>query len=234
MSRREAQLVDEVIRAARGCPPAQALAAYREGTPEEDRARLESHLRGCAPCRAALDHLDFPGGEPPEEGAIPADVARRLDDRIEALRREPAPARGAGAAPWMKLAAGILLVSAVALAGYLWLGPDRSDDDLGAPRGGEALETIAPAGALAEPPEAFLWTAHPGAASYQILVFDEAMEEVWSATTEGTRLAAPEEIRERLARGGRFSWQVLALDRREAPIEGSAVRHFAIGAGTGR
>jgi RNA polymerase sigma factor (sigma-70 family) len=123
-TRSQDQLIDEVIRRARGCLPAEELVAYQDGTiGPRNRDTLEAHLPGCVSCRAALEFIASGGTREPENKST---LSQAVLDRIEAtmaatIRVEPeSPPRFIPGSIWMKIAAIIILVAILVIAGYLY------------------------------------------------------------------------------------------------------------------
>lgn len=234
-TRHRDQLTDEVIRHASGCPSADALVVYHEGTDSSgDRAALEAHLPGCEACRSALEYLSSDAAaEPAEPSDLPPAVAERLEATLAAATRDTGPVHRPA---WMKLAAGLLLAASLALAGYVWWPSGGFDEDLGPLRSDGTLQAMEPAGHMNTVPVRFRWTAHPLAASYSVILFDDEMREIWEAQTSGdaTELAPDAVARRLLAGGGRFSWQVIARDGTGFGFDRSPIGHFEIDAARSR
>ena len=235
-TRRQDQMTDDVIRRARGCLPAEDLVAYHDGTMRANtRHTLEAHLPDCASCRAALEYLASdaarePGGQP----VLPPAVEERIEAMMAAVvRRElESSARFAPGTAWMKLAAGVFVAASLALFGYVWWSPAGFDQDLGGLRSNETLQVLSPAGRIDTLPDSFRWTSHPLAKSYSVLLFDEEMNEIWQGRTsdDDTELSLDGTAMQLLAAGGRFSWQVIALDGKEYGFDRPSIGHFESGA----
>jgi len=231
---REERLVDEVLRLAAGCRPADDLLAYHENAlAPERRMELQSHLDDCDACRAAIDFLataDAPGeaaeGDPIP---LPAGVAQRLEDLMAQVGKRSVSSSSSGS-PWLRLAASFLVAASLAVTGWLWLVPDGFDDDPDVLRSSDRLVTLEPVGRLAAPPEQFVWSPHGQASTYTVFLLGESLEEIWSGSTldAGARLELDGEARRLLASGGRFSWQVVARNRRGFLFDQSAVTQFEI------
>ncbi len=65
-----------------------------------------------------------------------------------------------------------------------------------------------------------------------MLLFDEEMNEIWQGRTsdDDTELSLDGTALQLLAAGGRFSWQVIALDGKEYGFDRSSIGHFESGA----
>ena len=151
---------------------------------------------------------------------------------MAAALREEAASRSAPGRAWMKLAAGVFLAASLALFGYVWWSPAGFDQDLGGLRSNETLQVLSPAGRIDTLPDSFRWTSHPLARSYLVLLFDEEMDEIWQGRTsdDDTELSLDGTAMQLLAAGGRFSWQVIALDGKEYGFDRSSIGHFESGA----
>lgn len=233
-TRRQDQLTNEVIRQVRGCLPAEDLVAYHDGTVGANtRHTLEAHLPGCVSCRAALEYLASDVGEPGGQTVLPRAVEERIEAMMAAaVRQEPEfSSRSVPGRAWMKLAAGVFLAAGLALFGYVWWSPTGFDQDLGGLRSNETLQVLSPAGRIDTPPDSFRWTSHPLARSYSVLLFDEEMNEIWHGRTpdDDTELSLDGTAVQLLAAGGRFSWQVIALDGKEYAFDRSSIEHFESG-----
>lgn len=226
--RREAQITEEAIRRARGCPDAEILADYGDRTlPSHDHERIASHVAECAACGAAIEFLESAAtAEVQEAEEIPSQVEQRLD----ALVREQAAPLRPQMPLMMKAAAVVTIAIGLGVAGYLTMFPGGAGRDLGTLRDQGSFEALLPDGRLEAPPEEFTWSAHPMAEGYSVIVVDESLEEIWRAATAGpsTTLRITEEQRRLLTAGGRFSWQVVALDRGGLILKRSPFRHFEI------
>jgi Putative zinc-finger len=228
-TRREELLAAEADRAARGCPSADDLAAYQDGTlAPADRSRVEAHLPACASCRAALEFLTSDSSAEPAKGRdLPEGVQRKLDETMAAVQ---GPGVASRVPVWMKVAAGIFLAVSLASVGHRWLAPEGFDENLGELRSEGHLEVIEPVGSVASVPDRFSWSPHPLATGYALILFDGKMNEIWSGHTEddATEFSLDEDARSLLAPGGKFSWQVVALDQNEFGFDRSPVGHFEI------
>ena len=234
-TRRQDQLADEVIRRVRCCLPAEDLVAYHDGTMgANNRHTLEAHLPDCLSCQAALEYLVSDAArQPGGQMALPQAVEERIEALMAAAVREEAesPSRYAPGRAWMKLAAGVFLAASLALFGYVWWSPAGFDQDLGGLRSNETLQVLSPAGRIDTLPDSFRWTSHPLAKSYLVLLFDEEMNEIWQGRTsdDDTELSLDGAAMQLLAAGGRFSWQVIALDGKDYGFDQSSIGHFESG-----
>ncbi|MFQ5763981.1 MAG: zf-HC2 domain-containing protein [Rhodospirillales bacterium] len=225
--------MDEVLRLAAGCRPAEDLVAYHEGTlAGRRREELRAHLDGCASCCAAMEFLA--GTEEADAVPLPADVEQRLEDLMAAAMPAAASAKPGASTPWLRLAAGLLVASFLVVSGWLWLAPGGPGQETGALRSEDRLVALSPAGRITAVPERFTWSPRPQAVDYVVVLLDEDLEEIWTGATAaaGTSLELDAEARRRLAAGGRFSWQVIARNRRGAAFDESPVTHFEIAGAT--
>ena len=66
---------------------------------------------------------------------------------------------------------------------------------------------------LAGPPLRLAWPGVGTGAVYRVRMVDESGAEIWTSDAlEGTSVDLPEELRARLATGGRFGWRVAVTD----------------------
>jgi hypothetical protein len=227
---REDRLAAELAAAIEGCPPAEQLQAYHDGTiSPEMRDTTATHVARCASCAAALEYLKSEAAEPPTAD-VPPDVERRSEEFVDAVRQAADPRQHRGWGDLLRVAAMIVFASALGLFAWQWLGTNGIDDDLGVYRGGEALDLLQPVGPLTELPAAMQWEVHPEAASYRVILLDESMNEVWIRRTETAdgRLVLDAESIGALSPGSRYTWQVEGLDAVGAVIDRSAAAHFEI------
>jgi hypothetical protein len=230
---REHRLAAEIAARASGCPGADDLQRFHEGSlTGTDRDAVAAHVEGCHPCSEALEFLEWEQAEATQpEADVPRDVERRVDALIDGASGPPRASRArflwSGA---LRIAAGVALVGALSVLGYQWLDRRAVDEDLGELRGDTPLELVHPVARIDTPPDAMRWVAHPQALTYRIILLDENLEEVWVRKTEDSTpaLAPDAEAIAALAPGGRYTWQVEALDAVGAVIDRSAAAHFEI------
>lgn len=227
---REERLAADVAAAVAGCPEAEQLQAYHDGAlSRELREQISKHVAECTACAAALEFLDSGAVEPPAV-EVPDEVERRSEELVGALRRGTPVRRRQGWIGILRVAALIVFAAAVGLFALQRLGMDRLEDDLGDYRGGQPLDLLDPVGRVAEPPTSMRWGIDPVARSYRVILFDEAMNEVWTrktGTAEGL-LALDTEAVAAMSPGSGYAWQVESLDAVGAVIGRSAAGHFEV------
>ncbi len=235
---RAERLGSEALGESRGCPEAEKLQLFHDGALGAEAARaVESHVEGCGACRAALEFLasvEKQAGEEAATAALPGEVEARSKALIDALAGETSGRRKGTSWPMvLRMAAGIGLLTSIALFSYVWLGRPIPEEDLGEFRGAAALELSEPIGETLDPPEMLRWGAHPQAASYRVILLDSRMDEVWRRETpEATpELRLDEEARAVLRPGAWFTWQVVALGPLGQEIARSPAGHFMIAPG---
>jgi len=97
-----------------------AIVDYAEGAlPEEDRARVEDHLHGCAECRAAVAALQtLPDAI--REGSVPSDAERWARQRHSIMRtiraQAPTPVRSQWLHTWRPTVVAVTAVVAVVVS----------------------------------------------------------------------------------------------------------------------
>ena len=74
------------------------------------------------------------------------------------------------------------------------------------------------------------WAPHPQAATYEVILFDEAMDKVWTRETPDSTpiMMLDRQAQAPLATGGRFTWQVVAVGRLGQPLGRSPAAQFSV------
>jgi len=205
-------------------PTPEELYAARRGPRDAAAERVLAHAFGCARCAEELARQEaFDQPERLRAGEIEA-AWQRFRAAGSPLAPAAAP-RAARRTPLFALAAA-LLVCALGLG--LWLvrprpaalDVERSDGTA------EDFEEFSvdrqPAGTLAAPPAAFVFSSSAGEPR-RVKVFDETQSYTWtSAPTTGGRVVFPESERRRLRPGVQYFWLVLG------GAEPDAARSFRI------
>jgi hypothetical protein len=227
---REDRLASEVAARLAGCPEADTLQQFRSDELDEaTRNRVGEHLASCAACTEALAFLRSEH----ESDTGPKELPFAVEKRTETLIRETiAPADRATAYGWpslLRVAAGVMLLAAVAVGSYHWLGPETGNE-LGALRGDEPLTLVAPEGLVASVPTQMEWIALPGSSDYRVTLLDDTLEEIWSQRVgnDATVLKLDESSLASLTPGGTYTWRVEALDEFGATVGSSPAAHFEI------
>lgn len=91
---------------------------------------------------------------------------------------------------------------------------------------GESLTLMSPIIDVRAVPTFFEWKPLGEAAEYKISLFNGSL--LWSATTQDSRIAVPEETQQRMLPGQRFAWQVRAFSANGALIAVSSKVQFQI------
>jgi len=76
---------------------------------------------------------------------------------------------------------------------------------------GQAINLISPIIDVNQIPLYFEWKKQGEDLQYKISLYDSRNNLIWSASTKETRIALPEEIRQQMKPGEKYSWQVKAL-----------------------
>jgi hypothetical protein len=232
-----------------GCPPPEAFLEAEPGSAAE--RRLDEHAERCPACAAERDLARLFAAAPETAGTAGADAADTADvafviARLEAasplrpsaqvvpfpadLTRQarPAPVRRPAAGQLWKLAAALVLV----LGGGLLFELSRSGPpslpppQVGGPvRGGE-VETVAPAGDVAEIPAELRWEPKAGARSYRVRLSAVDDTVLWEATVPAPPARLPAAVAAGLHRAVSYTWTVEALDASGAPIATSEPSRF--------
>lgn len=189
------QVIDEILGKTDAHPDADELVAYHEGTlPPAEARRVQDHLvacRGCAALAADLEGLGDPGfgaGEDLPQGAGEI-VWEKVREEIRQGRVVPFPAREkrADLPLWVRPLAAMLLISTMALSG--WVAHLRDQvDDLASPQLNAPILDLQPAGSTrgagpgvqTVPADARLFTVilnpagRPAFAEYELEIVDAA------------------------------------------------------------
>jgi len=174
-------LHEEVAVTSEHLDPADIVAYVDRVASRADRARIETHLAGCAECRDEVS----------DAARIIATMPRRRFSRRSAIIS----------------VAGIAAVLLV----FLVPRPHRPADDVrhrGAAAVARTQPTIiSPVGAV-DSVRLFVWSSLPRASRYDLTVFDSTGTVLWKATTIDTVLAAARELS--LHPGVSYFWKVEA------------------------
>lgn len=171
--------------------------------------------------------------------SVPApQLARVLPMAPHAAKRAKLARQSAGTPLWSRWAAAALVLVGLGLvfewghrnfAPALPGRPDALSSDV--VRSGE-IRLDAPVGVVevvgidALPP--FSWRPFTGAASYRVEVRDVAGDLLWQGSSTTTTLAAPTELRAKLATLVTYRWNVTALDAAQSASGHSAVATFRV------
>jgi hypothetical protein len=213
------------------CLSLEEIGAHFDGTtPDNGKARVESHLSSCPRCQSELAMLrSFQTAEPmKEEGAAVGWIVARLERQQQLAGTEAGKAPREQASWWSGLfsfrpriailagAAVLIALFAVRMAQHPAQEPDLIAD---ASRGGAVLRSqeiaiVNPSGDLQAPPTEFRWQPVAGAVSYSIQVTEVDHTVVWSGESKETNLAIPAEVRSRMVAQKPFLWLVTAFNAR--------------------
>jgi len=91
---------------------------------------------------------------------------------------------------------------------------------------GKVLSLISPIIDVKTPPAFFEWTELGGDVEYKIYISNHGL--LWTAATEDTRIAVPDEIRQLMTAGENYSWQVRAFSTKGTLIAVSSRVQFQI------
>ncbi len=92
-------------------------------------------------------------------------------------------------------------------------------------RGGE-VETVSPAGDVAEIPAELRWEPRAGARSYRVRLSSVDDTVLWEATVPASPARLPAPVAAGLHRAVAYTWTVEALDASGAPIAASEPSRF--------
>jgi hypothetical protein len=197
---------------------------------ESETAAFEEHYFNCPSCfqktfarNELVDVLRYKGASifAPEEGERPDEVERiPLRNRIAAIL---APR------PWMAVAAAaaLLLVVIVGVVPRSKPGGPAFTGVEDMTVRGAAISSMTPAGGLSRAPAVLAWRGVAGAAEYAVSLFKGA-DLAWSATTAAERIELPAGIRDGLAAGTAYAWQVKAYSVQGTMLGASARTEFTI------
>lgn len=91
---------------------------------------------------------------------------------------------------------------------------------------GQAINLISPIIDVSTPPLFFEWKKQGENLEYKISVFNSDL--LWTATTRETRIQVPEEVRQKMIPGEKYSWQVKAFSPTGALLAVSSRVQFMI------
>lgn len=240
-----------------GCPPPEAfLEAEMEALSADERRALEAHAASCPACAAERDLARMFDAAPEEADVRPEDLAYVVS-RLEAEppvrstppapanvtpfpgpRRTEAPAASATpASPALRRSRALLRFAAAALlvlGGLIGYRAFQSPEPAlpppelnGTMRSGE-IETLGPAGEVAEMPEALQWVPKAGAAFYRVRITTVDDTVLWEGTALAPPARLPAEVAERLHRAVLYTWTVEALDSSGARLAASEPVRFKV------
>jgi hypothetical protein len=232
----------EVLRAKPGCLSSEELAKLRE-----DSSLAHPHVESCLRCQAELELMkSFEADEPlADEGAAVGWISARLERNLDQIKnpgravsvRSPQAGSwysrwlGNGSARWLMPITAVLIL---AVAGLFWM--NRSHEpELRADAGNgpviyrsEEVQTVGPAGELAQAPQVLQWKAIPQAASYKASIMEVDENPLWTGETRDELLTIPEPIRSKMLPGKTVLWRVTALDRQGRVLAVSQLRRFSV------
>lgn len=229
-----------------GCPPPEAfLEAELEGLSPEDRRRLDEHAGRCPACAAERDLARLFDAAPEEADVRPEDlgfVVSRLEETspvrpslpnvvpFPAPRRAEAPRPRPRSNAFLRFAAAALLVLGAGL-GY-WAvyspGPELPEPELGGAMRGSEVETVAPAGDVAEIPRELRWVAVEGASSYRVRITTVDGSVLWEGTALAPFVSLPADVAGRLHRAVLYTWTVEVLGPDGARLASSEAVRFKV------
>jgi hypothetical protein len=178
---------------------------------EDEKQQFEDHLLDCDHCfqslysAAPLVSLIREKKLAPEE-----DMELTKEEEEESLPEPPRRNRFAHLfqRPWVYATVGLSAVLIIVLIAILFQGPTgeverlRGFDDV-------SILVISPVGEVSELNE-LKWKPITGIESYEVSIYTETGEVVWTETVQGSIAILPESVRERMIPGGSYSWQVKA------------------------
>ncbi|MDQ6699140.1 MAG: hypothetical protein M3Z36_03015 [Acidobacteriota bacterium] len=227
--RDERSLLKQAFSATPECPPLEHLQTYAETGPPPG-----SHAAACSHCQAEIGLLrEFLKSEPGREESLPVQwIAAELKRREQPI----APRRRFSFGSWVPDLRSMSLVAASLLvmvgAGF-YLQHQRDPGLSGVYRSGDeimrsGLVAATPAGEIAQAPAEFTWEAAPGATRYEVTVMEVDHNEIWKTESTQTRAEPTSRIRNILAPGRSFLWQVDAFDGGGKKIASSNLQKFHI------
>ncbi|MGB7297319.1 MAG: hypothetical protein WBC70_17210, partial [Candidatus Aminicenantales bacterium] len=94
---------------------------------------------------------------------------------------------------------------------------------------GKSLTLISPVIDVKSVPSFFEWRQLGEDVEYKIFVYNSDL--LWSASTKDTRIAVPEEVKQQMVAGQKYSWQVKAFSAKGALIAVSSMVQFQVSLG---
>src|SRR5262245_1795376 len=195
-------------RALRGCPDAKLAARLlTNDAGAKERETFAAHLLDCPDCAA-----EYRLAGPLEDFAKEAAEGARRGETQSTGTRAPSPRFA-----WALAATIAAAAIEISTAWYLARGGKTAEAPVerGAPAATSAV--VPPDGSvLADPPEKLAWEQAEGADGYRVVLYDAESTPVWDASSSReSRVRIPDEVRERLRKGGSFYWKVETVRRAE-------------------
>jgi hypothetical protein len=218
------------------CPPPEAYLPDADLS-DAERARVESHARACPGCaaeRALARSFDADAAGDADSDAIVQTLRANAPWRprvasastLERTRGAGRPRRRLSFGIPLAMAAGVLLaVGAI----FQIVGPDAPP--IGAPgtgmimRGSE-IEAVAPAGDIAQAPDALSWHEVPDAVSYRVSIVGVDGDTLWSGAAAGSPAVLPDAALTAMHPAVLYRWQVEAINANGARIAWSKPTPF--------
>lgn len=94
---------------------------------------------------------------------------------------------------------------------------------------GESLTLISPVIDVKSVPSYFEWRELGEDVEYRIYVYNSGL--LWSASTRDIRISVPEEVKQQMVSGQKYSWQVKAFSDKGALVAASSKVQFLVSAG---
>jgi hypothetical protein len=204
------------------CPPPEAYLPDADLS-DAERARVESHARtcpGCAAERALARSFDKDAASDEDADAIVRKLRASAPWRQHLASVSTLGQARAGGRTRRRLSFGLPLAMAAGVllavgAVFQLIGP--SAPPIGAPgtgmilRGSE-IETVAPAGDVAQAPDALSWREVPDAASYRVSILGVDGDTLWTGTAAGSPAVLPDAALTAMHPAVLYRWQVEAMN----------------------
>lgn len=194
---------------------------------EELTAAEREHLAGCIRCEAELAlarSFESSATEDAEADAVGSIVARLQAPRPANVVSIGERRKSTAGRTFLAVAATVFL--AISVTWFVQNRETASDDGVGIDRTyrSSRVETVAPSGDVAAPPEELRWVPVAGADAYDVEIVEIDRTPLWSATTRTPGVKLPPSVKERFVPGKTLLWQVTARGRGAVLAESGAVK----------
>ncbi len=209
------------------CPHEEKVDLYLRGKlSESESAEFEEHYFNCPPCFQKTSERSELIEVIQQRGAFIFEPAtlRRPKPRISLGVKVAAfltPRQWVAAAV---TAAALLVVALALVPRFKSHGPDFTFTGDETVRG-ESLAVLSPLGDVKAVPDRFEWKALSAAAEYQVTL--SGLETLWTTTTQETKIALPEALKNKL-KAGSYTWQVKAYSAQGTLLATSPKVEFKI------
>ena len=213
MTTNERRLGEEILGRLSGCPTADELQSYRDGSLERPEP-VGRHVAACEGCRAALEFLDDDARVAGDIGTLPHEVEARTETLIESMTR---PARGAGwlsSGPTWRWALGLGAAAALIIVAFQLPrgGDSTSPATFRQSEEGRIVSLLNEQESLRRENAVLRWSAGPQGTLYDVTVLDASLRVLdKTARLDANEYRIPPDKISGLKKDATLFWQVEAL-----------------------